>query len=50
MTEPRSDFIDWDEFFMLSACVASNRSKDPSRQVGAVVVKYNGRRNFSIEL
>lgn len=32
------DRISWDEFFMSMAILASKRSKDPSSQVGAVIV------------
>ena len=39
MTEEyRKDYISWDECFMQIANIASMRSKDPSTQVGAVVV------------
>lgn len=34
----RTDFISWDECFMRMAHVIAERSKDPSTQVGAVVV------------
>lgn len=34
--------IDWDEYFMLQAIIASYKSKDPSTKVGCVFVdKYN---------
>ena len=36
-TEPRKDFISWDECFMRIAHVIALRSKDPSTQVGAVI-------------
>jgi dCMP deaminase len=35
--------IEWDEFFMFSAKLASMRSKDPSTQVGAVIVDNNNK-------
>ncbi|MBR3533653.1 MAG: dCMP deaminase family protein [Clostridiales bacterium] len=38
MTEKRSDYIAWDEYFMGVAKLAANRSKDPSTQVGACIV------------
>uniref|UniRef100_A0A915DF39 dCMP deaminase n=1 Tax=Ditylenchus dipsaci TaxID=166011 RepID=A0A915DF39_9BILA len=47
----RSDYINWDEFFMGAALLAAQRSKDPCTQVGAVIanednvivgVGYNG--------
>ncbi|KAI1714472.1 cytidine and deoxycytidylate deaminase zinc-binding region domain-containing protein [Ditylenchus destructor] len=34
----RSDYITWDEMFMGMALIAAQRSKDPSTQVGAVIV------------
>ena len=33
--------INWDEYFMLQAMLASFRSKDPSTQVGCVLVDQN---------
>lgn len=42
MESARIGAIDWDEFFMGAASLASQRSKDPVKQVGAVIVnKYN---------
>lgn len=38
MTEKRQDYISWDEYFMGVAMLASGRSKDPRRQVGACIV------------
>ena len=38
MSEKRSDYISWDEYFMGVAKLASQRSKDPSTQVGACIV------------
>jgi dCMP deaminase len=38
MSFKRKDYISWDEFFMASALLASQRSKDPSTQVGACIV------------
>lgn len=38
MMEKRDSYITWDEFFMMSAKLASERSKDPCTQVGAVIV------------
>ena len=35
--------INWNEFFMFSAKLASMRSKDPSTQVGAVIVDNNNK-------
>lgn len=39
----RADYIKWDEFFMFSAAVAAQRSKDPCTQVGAVIVNRKNR-------
>ena len=36
--EQRKDYISWDEAFMTMAKVSAMRSKDPSSQVGAVIV------------
>ena len=41
MTEKRSDYISWDEYFMGVALLASKRSKDPNTQVGACIVDEN---------
>jgi len=37
----RKDHISWDEYFMGVALLAAKRSKDPSRQVGACIVRNN---------
>lgn len=34
----RTDYINWDEYFMGVAILASHRSKDPNTQVGACIV------------
>lgn len=34
----RTDYIDWDEYFMGVALLSAKRSKDPSTQVGACIV------------
>lgn len=34
----RKDVLDWDETFMAVALIVARRSKDPSTQVGAVIV------------
>ena len=34
----RTDYINWDEYFMGVAMLAARRSKDPSTQVGACIV------------
>ena len=41
MTEKRSDYISWDEYFMGVALLAAKRSKDPNTQVGACIVDGN---------
>ena len=43
ITGKRQKYSSWDENFMLHAVVASARSKDPSSQVGAVLVGKNNR-------
>jgi dCMP deaminase len=37
------DWISWDQYFMMSAVLASKRSKDPVTKVGAVVVSSDNR-------
>lgn len=37
----RQDYISWDDYFMGIALLAAKRSKDPSTQVGACIVKDN---------
>lgn len=34
----RTDYIDWDDYFMGVAILSANRSKDPGTQVGACIV------------
>lgn len=47
MTNQRVNFIDvksslnWDEYFMLQAMIASFKSKDPATKVGCVIVDQN---------
>ena len=50
----RSNYIQWDEYFMAVAFLSAQRSKDPSSQVGACIVNeenkivgigYNGMPN-----
>ncbi|OGH64756.1 MAG: cytidine deaminase [Candidatus Magasanikbacteria bacterium RIFCSPHIGHO2_01_FULL_41_23] len=41
MQTARQNYISWDECFMRMARVIAERSKDPSTQVGAVVVDQN---------
>ena len=38
MSDKRSDYISWDEYFMGVAKLSGMRSKDPSTQVGACIV------------
>jgi dCMP deaminase len=38
MIGPRTDFLTWDDTWMAIAHVIARRSKDPSTQVGAVIV------------
>ena len=54
MVKKREDYISWDEYFMAIAKLSAMRSKDPSTQVGAVIVNdekrivsigYNGMPN-----
>ena len=39
----RSDYLNWDEFFIGIAKLAAGRSKDPSTQVGACIVSQENR-------
>ena len=43
MSDKRTDYISWDEYFMGVALLASQRSKDPSTQVGACIVNDDNR-------
>ncbi len=43
MSEKRTDYINWDEYFMGVAMLAAKRSKDPSTQVGACIVDDSNR-------
>ena len=38
MSEKRTDYISWDEYFMGVAMLSAMRSKDPNTQVGACIV------------
>jgi dCMP deaminase len=38
MSEKRTDYISWDDYFMGIAVLSSFRSKDPNSQVGACIV------------
>jgi dCMP deaminase len=41
MKMKRKDYINWNEYFMGVAILASKRSKDPNTQVGACIVDEN---------
>lgn len=41
MTNKRSDYISWDEYFMGIALLSAKRSKDPNTQVGACIVNQS---------
>ena len=43
MSDKRSDYISWDEYFMGVAMLSGMRSKDPNTQVGAAIVDENHR-------
>lgn len=43
MSEKRTDYISWDEYFMGVAILSSMRSKDPGTQVGACIVSPNNK-------
>ncbi|XP_071847165.1 deoxycytidylate deaminase-like isoform X2 [Apostichopus japonicus] len=52
--KPRTNYIDWDEYFMAVAFLSAQRSKDPNSQVGACItnsenkivgIGYNGMPN-----
>ncbi|XP_066286886.1 deoxycytidylate deaminase-like [Branchiostoma lanceolatum] len=54
LNKKRSDYLEWDEYFMAVAFLSAQRSKDPSSQVGACIVNsekkivgigYNGMPN-----
>lgn len=43
VNKQRKEYLNWDEFFMGIALLASQRSKDPSTQVGACIVGKDNR-------
>jgi dCMP deaminase len=43
MSNKRTDYISWDEYFMGVSLLAADRSKDPSTQVGACIVSDDNR-------
>jgi dCMP deaminase len=44
----RTDYIEWDEYFMGIALLSAKRSKDPSTQVGACIVDSKNNRIQSV--
>ena len=43
MSDKRTDYISWDDYFMGVSLLAAERSKDPSTQVGACIVGTDNR-------
>ncbi len=43
MSEKRTDYISWDEYFMGVAKLSGMRSKDPNTQVGACIVSNDNK-------
>lgn len=43
MSDKRTDYISWDEYFMGVALLSGMRSKDPSTQVGACIVSEDNK-------
>ncbi len=43
MSDKRTDYITWDEYFMGVAILSGMRSKDPSTQVGACIVSSDNK-------
>lgn len=43
MSEKRTDYISWDEYFMGIAHLSGMRSKDPNTQVGACIVSRDNK-------
>ena len=43
MSDKRTDYITWDEYFMGVAKLAGMRSKDPNSQVGACIVSQDNK-------
>ena len=41
VVKKRSDYLEWDEYFMGVAHLSAMRSKDPSTQVGACIVNLD---------
>lgn len=43
MSEKRTDYISWDEYFMGVSLLSGHRSKDPNTQVGACIVSQDNK-------
>jgi dCMP deaminase len=43
MSDKRTDYISWDEYFMGVAMLSAMRSKDPNTQVGACIVSRDNK-------
>ena len=43
MSEKRTDYIGWDDYFMAVSLLATERSKDPNTRVGACIVSDDNR-------
>ena len=43
LSDKRTDYIDWDEYFMGIAFLSGMRSKDPNTQVGACIVSQDNK-------
>ena len=43
VNKQRTDYLDWDEYFMGLAHLSALRSKDPNTQVGAAIIDENHR-------
>ena len=43
MSKKRTDYLDWDTYFIALAKLSAKRSKDPSTQVGACIVASDNR-------
>ena len=43
MSDKRTDYIGWDDYFMGIALLAAQRSKDPNTQVGACIIDNQNR-------
>lgn len=43
LNSKRQDYLQWDDYFMATALLSAQRSKDPVTQVGAVIVNEDNR-------